>query len=102
MRRQENIKNAQHSKVGRVNLGARNTPKASRKCQENGGMSGFMLLADPGFIEKKRICPNEQKEHQKLVLKSVQIQKRRADEDACQWRVSYDLPDKSNRFFLHI
>jgi hypothetical protein len=35
MRHQENIKNAQHSKVGRVNLGARITPNTSRKCQEN-------------------------------------------------------------------
>ena len=34
MRHKENIKNAQHSKVGRVNLGARIAPKASRKCQE--------------------------------------------------------------------
>jgi len=64
MRRQENIKNAQHSKVRRVNLGARITPNASRKCQENNEMSGFMLLTAPGFIEKKRIYPNEQKEHQ--------------------------------------
>jgi len=36
MRHQENIKNAQHSIVGRVNLGARSTPNASRKCQEIG------------------------------------------------------------------
>jgi hypothetical protein len=64
MRRQENIKNAQHSKVGRVNLGARNTPNASRKCQENGEKPVFTLLVEPGFIEEKRICPNEQKEHQ--------------------------------------
>jgi hypothetical protein len=34
MHHQENIKNAQHSKVGRVNLGARIAPKASRKCQD--------------------------------------------------------------------
>jgi len=34
MRHKENIKNAQHSKVGRVNLGARIAPKASRKCQD--------------------------------------------------------------------
>jgi hypothetical protein len=64
MRRQENIKTAQHFIVGRVNLGARNTPKASRKCQENGKILGFMLLAAPGFVEKKCIYPNEQKEHQ--------------------------------------
>ena len=60
MRRQENIKNAGHSKVGRVNLGARITPNASRKCQDN----GVELLVQPGFVEKKRISPNEQKEHQ--------------------------------------
>jgi hypothetical protein len=64
MRRQENIKNAGHSIVGRVNLGARITPKASRKCQENGEKPVFSLLIEPGFIKKKRVCPNEQKEHQ--------------------------------------
>ena len=64
MRRQENIKNAQHFIAERVNLGARITPNASRKCQENGEILGFMLLAAPGFIEKKCIYPNEQKEHQ--------------------------------------
>jgi hypothetical protein len=35
MRHQENIKNAGHSIVRRVNLGARNAPNASRKCQED-------------------------------------------------------------------
>jgi hypothetical protein len=53
MRHQENIKNDGHSKVGRVNLGARITPKASRKCQEG------RLLGRPGFVEKKRICPDK-------------------------------------------
>jgi hypothetical protein len=57
MRHQENIKNAQHSKVGRVNLGARIAPKASRKCQDD------LSLAHPGFIEKECVCPNEQKKH---------------------------------------
>jgi hypothetical protein len=69
MRCQDNVKNTQHFKVGCVNLGARNAPKASRKCQDN----GIVLLTSPGFIEKKRICPNKQKKHQKLVLKSAQI-----------------------------
>jgi hypothetical protein len=64
MYRQENIKNAQHSIVGCVNLGARIAPNASRKCLGNGGMLEFMLLIKPGSIEEKCICPNEQKEHQ--------------------------------------
>jgi len=63
MHRQKNIKNAQHSNVRRVNLGARIAPYASRKYQENNGIPEFMLLAKPGFIEKERIYPNEQKEH---------------------------------------
>jgi len=50
---------AQHCIVGRVNLGARIAPKASRKLQEN----GFVLLTDPGFIEKKCICPDKKKKH---------------------------------------
>jgi hypothetical protein len=97
MRCQENVKNTQHSKVGCVNLGARNAPKASRKCQDY----GIVLLVCPGFIEKERIYPNKQKKHQDLVLKGVQLQKRRSADDACQWRVRYDLFDPSSRFFLH-
>ena len=83
MRHQENIKNAQHSKVGRVNLGARFAPKVSRKCQDgllladvayrpegfcsqvcvSGQPSGRStyggLLGCPGFVEKKCICPDK-------------------------------------------
>jgi hypothetical protein len=48
MRHQENIKNAQHSKVGRVNLGARIAPFTSRKCQENDEMPDlrYWLIQD--------------------------------------------------------
>jgi hypothetical protein len=42
---------AQHSKVGRVNLGARIAPNASRKCQEQkGGIIGSSRI----YIEKTR------------------------------------------------
>jgi hypothetical protein len=48
---------AQHSSVGRVNLGARIAPKASRKCQED------FLLSHPGFIQEKRIYPDQEEKH---------------------------------------
>ena len=34
----------------------------------------FVLLVEPGFIQEKRIQPDNQKEHQKLTLKGSQIQ----------------------------
>jgi hypothetical protein len=61
-----------------------------------------VLLVCPGFIEKERICPDKQKKHQDLVLKSVQLQKRRSADDACQGSEGYDLLDPLNWLFLHI
>jgi hypothetical protein len=68
MRRQEIIKTVEHSTVRGVNLGARNTPNASRKCQER-------LSSHPGFIEEERIRPNNQKKYQDLMLNCAEIQK---------------------------
>jgi hypothetical protein len=36
------------------------------------------------------------------MLKSAQLQKRRAYDDTYHWRVGYDLPDQSNWFLLHV
>jgi hypothetical protein len=60
MHHQENIKNAQYSKVGRVNLGARIASKASRKCQDllcastTFRTKNFVLNVVEGWLQKSR------------------------------------------------
>lgn len=59
-----------------------------------------VLLVDPRFIQKKRVCPDEEKKHQKLMLKRAEIQKRSAN-DSRERRVCYDFFDNWKHLFLH-
>jgi hypothetical protein len=63
MRHKENIKSAQHSKVGRVNLGARIAPKASRKCQD-------VFIGKPRIYTGKRRLPKQEGRASKVGVES--------------------------------